>query len=171
MHCGWGVGVWVLDHRETAGLAVIERAIELNPNSALAWTFLGWLHGLCNRPLRAAEAAQRAMLLSPLDPERWMFSGVIALACLAEGRYVEAVAWSDRALSEQPRGMTVVEVKAAACGHLDRVEEARECIRRLRELLPGWSIANWKSGFGMIVASELRTILVDGLRKAGLPED
>jgi TolB-like protein len=152
------------------GLAAIERALELNPNSTLAWNFNGWAQGFSNCPALAIEALQRAMRLSPLDPQRWMFEGGLALAHLIAGRYEEAIEWADRALQENPRAMGVLRFKAAACGLLGRIEEGRECVTRLRELVPGSTIASVKI-FAQLVAPEVGALSLDGLRKAGMPEE
>jgi adenylate cyclase len=128
----------VLAGERAAGLSAIERALELNPNCALAWNFSGWVQGFSNRPGPAVEACEQAMRLSPLDPQRWMFEGGLAQAHLVAGRYEEAIEWADRALHENPRAMAVLQLKAAACGQLGRVEEGHECVRRLRELAPGF---------------------------------
>jgi TolB-like protein/class 3 adenylate cyclase len=165
---GWGI--FVLDLDIASGLSAIERALGLNPNSALAWTFCGWLHSYSNRPALAIEALQRAMRLSPLDPQRWMFYGGLALAHLAAGRHEEAVEWADRALHENPRATAVVEYKAAACGHLGRVDDGRECVRRLRELRPWSTIASVKELIGAHTSPKVLAIYIEGLRKAGLPE-
>jgi adenylate cyclase len=151
-------------------LSAIERALSLNPNSALAWTFYGWLHGYSNRSVPAIEAVQRAIRLSPLDPLRWGFYGALALAHLVAGRYGDTIEWADRALHEQPRGFAVIEYKAIACGHLGRIEEARACVGRLRELRPWWTIATIKELLGAATTPEFPAIYLEGLRKAGLPE-
>jgi TolB-like protein/class 3 adenylate cyclase len=166
---GWGI--FVLAGERAAGLSAIEQALALNPNSALAWTFCGWARGYSNRPAPAIEALQRAMRLSPLDPQRWLFYGALALAHLVAGRYEEAVEWADRALHQQPRATAVVGYKAAACGYLGRVEEGRECVRRFRELRPGSTVASAKRVLELISLPEVLAIEVEGLRKAGLPEE
>jgi Flp pilus assembly protein TadD len=158
-----------LGGERATGLSAIQRALELNPNCALAWDFSGWVQGFSNRPAPAIEALQRAMRLSPLDPQRWMFEGGLALAHLVAGRYEEAIEWADRALQENPRAMAVLRLKAAACGQLGRIEEGRECVRRLRELVPGSTVAGSKEGLRSFVSPEVLTIYADGLRKAGLP--
>jgi TolB-like protein len=166
---GWGI--FLLAGERAAGLSAIEQALAINPNAALAWTFCGWARGYSNRPALAIEALQRAMRLSPLDPQRWMFYGALALAHLVAGRYEDAIEWADRALHQQPRATAVVTYKAVACGYLGRVEEGRECVRRLRELRPGASVAHSKRLFGPISSPEVIAIFVEGYRKAGLPEE
>jgi hypothetical protein len=166
---GWGI--FHLAGERAAGLNAIEQALALNPNSTLAWTFCGWAHGYSNRPALAIKALQQAMRLSPLDPQRWMFYGALALAHLVAGGHEEAIEWADRALHEQPRATAVVAYKAAACGYLGRVEEGRDCVRRLRELRPGSTVASGKRGLERILSPEVLAICVEGVRKAGLPEE
>lgn len=86
---GWSI--FGLAGESATGLSAIERALSINPNSALAWTFCGWLHAYSNRPVPPIEALERAIRLSPLDPPRWGFYGAFALAHLVAGRYEEAI--------------------------------------------------------------------------------
>ena len=65
----------------------------------------------------------------------------------------------------------VVGVKAAACSHLGRVEEARACVSRYRELRPGATIGGASSALRLPLSPEFLAVYADGLRKAGLPEE
>jgi len=87
--------------RATARSA-IDRALLLNPNSALAWVARGMLHCVLNRPEPAIDALWRAMRLSPLDPLAYRFSLALAWAHMLAGRYEEAMEWADRSLGEEP---------------------------------------------------------------------
>jgi TolB-like protein len=165
-----GFGIWALGDDEAAGLTAFERALALNPNCAQAWTYLACLHGYSNRPAPAIAAAQRAMRLSPLDPLRWQFNTFLGLAHLVAGRHEEALNLARRALHEQPRSGTSMDIAAVACGHLDRIGEGREWVARLRQLRPGWNIAAFKRFRGRIASAEVRAMFVEGFRKAGLPE-
>jgi adenylate cyclase len=166
---GWGTLMLAGDR--AAGLSAIEGAVALNPNSALAWNFFGWAQGFHNRYALAIEALQRAMRLSPLDPQRWIFYGGLAHAHFAAGCQEEAIECADRALHAQPRMTAVAAIKTAACGHLGRTEEGRECVRRFRELRPGVTVAGVEGFWGRFLSPEVFGILVEGLRKAGLPEE
>jgi TolB-like protein/Flp pilus assembly protein TadD len=167
---GWGI--LTLAGERAAGLRAIERSLALNPNSALAWCFSGWGQSYDNRSAQAIQALQQAMRLSPRDPQPWVFYGGLATAYFAAGRCEEAIGWADRALQAQPRMTSVIGVKAAACGQLGRVEEGRECVRRLSDLYPGSpTIAGSRQLWGKFVSSEFLATLIDGLRKAGLPEE
>jgi len=58
-------------HATAAG--TIDRALALNQNSAYVWSARSFVAAFQDQPDLAIEASQRAIRLSPLDPQRWMF--------------------------------------------------------------------------------------------------
>jgi adenylate cyclase len=125
-----------------------------------------------NRPGPAIEGFERAMRLSPLDPQIHLFTCGLAFAHIAAGRYEEAMEWADQSLRELPRYRASMYVKVALCAHLGRLEEARDWLCRLREILPGLTIAWYKARFATgWLAPQIADFYVEGLRKAGLPEE
>src|SRR5262245_40936724 len=155
---------------ETASSAV-DRALFLNPNSAQAWMQRGYTHCFLNRPRPAVEAFQRGMRLSPLDPLSYYFSGGLALAAFAAGRYEETIEWADRSLREEGTFLVALRVKLAACGLLERYEEGNRAVTRLLELHPGLTVAGLKVYLSRMLQPEVVALYVEGLRKAGLPEE
>ncbi|MGE3743943.1 MAG: adenylate/guanylate cyclase domain-containing protein [Geminicoccaceae bacterium] len=155
--------------RDLVGSAV-ERALALNPNSALAWCLRGWAFFVRGQPEAAIEAFQKSMRLSPLDPFEWLSTGGIAFANAFAGRYETAIEWADRCLRGQPRLAFMIRLKAAACATLDRMEEARECVRLVLAIDPAWTIAKTKSVQRHVTAA-FDAFMVEGLHKAGLPEN
>jgi TolB-like protein/class 3 adenylate cyclase len=152
-----------------AGTA-IDRALTLNPNSAHAWMARGYLS--CGRgPDAAIEALERAMRLNPLDRLSRTFTNGIAIAHLAAGRYDQALEWADRTLREEPGYSGALRSKAIACAHLGRIDEAREAVHQLIEAQPWQTIARTRVFYSRVFPPEIAEICVDGLRKAGLPEE
>jgi len=86
---GWGIFILAGEH--LAGLSAIEQALVLNPNCALAWNFFGWAQSFRGRSASAIEAHQRAMRLSPLDPQRWLFYGGLAQAHFTASDYDQTI--------------------------------------------------------------------------------
>ena len=151
---------------------MIDHALTLNPNSALAWSCRGWVAAMQDQADPAIEALQRAIRLSPLDPLRWIFFGGMSFANMVARRFGEAIDWADRGLREQARYASLYRAKAIACAHLDRAEEAREAARRILELQPAFTISGWVRTYGAFICTpETLAMGVDGLRKAGLPEE
>jgi adenylate cyclase len=95
----------------------------------------------------------------------------MALAHFAAGRYEKAIEWADRSLAAQPGYRTGLMVKVVSSAQLGCIDEARDALSRLLELEPGLTIARWKAPPVPPFPPELFARFVDGLRKAGLPEE
>ena len=119
-----------------AGTAA-DRALTLNPNSALAWMARGWVFVFQGQPEPAFEAFENSLRLSPLDPFEYYSAGGIAFAHALAGQYEAATEWADRCLRELPRYAPVIRLKAAACAQIGRIEQAREAVRLQLEIAPG----------------------------------
>jgi adenylate cyclase len=143
---------------------------DAHPNSAQAWMARGWVSCGHGQPGVAIEALERAMRLNPLDPMGRAFTAGLALAHLVAGRYDEALDWADRALREEPGYTAALRIKAVACAHLDRIDEAREAIRQLIEFQPWQTVARTRMSFLRTYPPEIAEMYADGLRKAGMPE-
>jgi adenylate cyclase len=149
---------------------VVDRALTLNPNSAHAWLVRGMLSNMQERPDQAIAAVEHGMRLSPLDPLRRGFTIIMAVAHFAAGRYEEAIEWADRTLAAQPDYRQAMRIKAASCAYLGRLEEARGWLIRMLHFEPGMTIARFKVSAPPF-PPELLARYVEGLRKAGLPEE
>jgi tetratricopeptide (TPR) repeat protein len=54
------------------GASLVEQAVALNPNLAIAWYCRGWVTMMCGEAERSIESFERMIRLSPLDPLRVM---------------------------------------------------------------------------------------------------
>jgi adenylate cyclase len=154
----------------TAAAIAIDRALALNVNSANAWWAKGMVASFSGQADPAIASLERAMRLSPLDPLGYHYSFGIGLAHLGAGRYEEATKWIDRALGEQPKFHAGLRVKVALCGLLG-LEQGREWLSRLREVQPDLTVARFVTHAATFLSTGLTETMVDGLRKAGLPEN
>src|SRR6266571_4874423 len=143
----------------------IDRALALNPNSALAWSVRGWVLGWQNRPDSAIEAHQQAIRLSPLDPLAYSSTGGLAFAHMEAGRYEEAIDWADRTLHAQPRYIPAMRIKLVCLAYLGRTDDTNDWLKQVRAVQPGLTIAAWKASFASTVFSpEILALYADGLR-------
>jgi adenylate cyclase len=154
-----------------AGALLIERACTLNPNSAFAWGQSGWNVLARGDPQAAIAKFERAIRLSPTDPNRYYFSAGIARSHFNAGRYDEAISWSERSLSERPGVLTVLRVRAASYAMAGRSDEAQ---RAIADLLADWpDVRLSKLGTGnkdQWRRPDDYMRWLEGLRLAGLPE-
>jgi TolB-like protein len=151
--------------------AAVDRALTLNPNSAHAWMVRGYVSLNLDQTSPAIEALERAMRLSPLDSLRRAFTNGIAFAHLRERRYEQALDWADLTLREEPDYRGALLNKAVASAHLGQVEQARATVRQMIEAQPGFTIARFSAFWSRSWSPEKMSICVEGLRKAGLPEE
>lgn len=152
-----------------SGIALLDRAVFLNPNLASAWFLGGFLrtwHGECES---AIEHFERAMRLSPVDPELYRMQAGTAMAHLFAGRIETASAWAERSYSNLPSFLMVVALIAATRALSGRQEDAQRAILEVRKLDPALRIANITQWLPISRPDHL-AIFADGLRKAGLEE-
>lgn len=165
-----GFALSFLAGENDAGLRAIDRAIALNPNFALAFGHRALVLIFLNRPDEAIPAAQQAMRLSLRDPHTFIFVQAQAFAHLAAGRYEAGLPWAEEALLENA-GLPAFRFKLSLCGHLGRLDEAKECLRRLREIHREPTIASLMRGVGKGIAPDILARMAEGLRKAGVPDE
>jgi Flp pilus assembly protein TadD len=168
----WMASYTLLAHGDnSAAASAIDRALALNPNSAHAWMASGMVSVFRQEPDLAIGAFHRAMRLSPYDPLGYRFTGGLAIANLVAGRFDQAVMWADRALREQPRYTAAIRMKVVSCACLRRTAEARESLGRLLELQPDFTVTSFRLYAERFVPAKLLLVYIEGLRKAGLPEE
>ena len=152
-------------------VALIDRALVLNSNSAVGWYASGTVRAFRGgEPDVAIEHLKRAMRLSPFDPFMFTMQGVTAFAHFFAGRYDEAVAWAERAFWERPNILATLRIAAASYALAGRAEEAQKAVARALELDPGMRVSNLKERIGWFGRPEDFAKYADALRKAGLPE-
>lgn len=136
-------GGQVMQGKLDAALASLGRAIELNPSSPMACFALGSLLGAV--PDRADESVhylERAIRLSPHDPNRQHFEGALSMTYLRSGRYEQALPHIVCSLDFETEGaMSYLPMLAPCLAHLGRMDEAREAVQRVRDRWPDWNLS------------------------------
>jgi adenylate cyclase len=153
----------------TEAVPLIDRAVQLDPNSAWAWHHSGWIRNFLNEPDLAIEHFQRSIRISPLDPYNFNAAIGIGIAHFHAERFAEAASWVRRGIAEKPSATWAWRIVAAAYANLGRSDEAREALTHLVQAHPGITIAAIKQA-SMPPSPSFQHALFDGLRTAGLPE-
>ena len=151
------------------GLALLEEALRLDPNFALAWAWTGSLYGFLGRFDLAVERVTHALRLSPKDLYRHVMVSVLAVASFAGGRDEEAAAEADEVLIRQPTDLGMLTVAAASYALLGRTGEARAAADRLLAAHPDFTIRNLLT-ITPHRSGQYKQRITEGLRKAGFPE-
>ena len=157
----------------SAGMALIEKAIGLNPNSAGAFRQAGMLHAFAGDTRAALDHLARADRLNPLEGGVSHNLGY-ALAYFAAGEYESVIEWTGKILRDRPNYMTALRYRAASFGLLNRVDEGRQVVRQMLELVPTFTIAWVRKHIEFDVNNAFKKAgvaeaLYEGLRRSGTP--
>ncbi len=143
-----------------AMIAMVDRALVLNPNFARGWNISGVLRLLAGQPDIAIEHIEAALRLSPRARVGTPFA-LIGAAHFLSRRFAEAVPKLLLAIQEDPSYPNPHRFLAACYAHMGRLDEARAIVARLRAITP------------LVVPSYLplrnpedRELLLSGLRLA-----
>ena len=150
---------------------LLDRAVALNPNSAIACGYSGIVRVWAGDYGVAIERCARAMRLSPLDPLMSRFLAATGRAHFCERRLEEALVWMRRAQDEHPTGRAGLEWLVSTYAHLGRLDEARAGLRHLLEESPRYTIAWNKQRLANFKKRADAEFLLEGLRMAGLAEE
>lgn len=151
------------------GIALVDKALVLNPNLAAAWFLGGFLRTERGDPDTAIEFFTRAMRLSPLDPEMFRMQAGMAMSHLFAGRYDMASSWAEQSFRQLPSFLFVVAISAASHALAGRTDQAGTALQHLQKLDPTFRISSLE-GWIPIRQPEHLARFIAGLRKAGLPE-
>jgi Flp pilus assembly protein TadD len=154
------------DRRTDEAVRHFQAAIDLNPNFAAAYGFVGWALVFDGRSEEALRRFDQAMRMSPRDPLNGFFSAGISAAHYFAARYSEAVKWGRQALELRPGLLGGYRILCACLAQAGDVEEARTVLSQLQQLHPSVSIA-WIERNVPYTSGPMSKFL-EGLRKAGL---
>jgi TolB-like protein/class 3 adenylate cyclase len=118
-----------------AMMALVDRALALNPNYARGWNISGILRMWAGQPDVAIEHVEAALRLSPRARIGTSLF-VIGVAHFLSRRFDEAVPKLLLAIQEDPSHPGGYRWLAASYAHMGRLDEAREVVKELRAITP-----------------------------------
>ena len=162
----------IFTDRAAQGIAECEHALALDRNLASAHAIIGIAKNFTGRVEETEAHILDALRLSPRDviAYNWMF--VAATAKLQSGSDEEAVAWLRRSIEANRNFPFAHFYLAAALAHLRKQDEARTAVQAGLALNSNLTVRRFRSrlmGLNPIAVAQ-RERIIDGLRKAGVPE-
>jgi len=118
-----------------AALALIDRALVLNPSFAYGWYWSGWLHLFAGQAELAIQHFETSMRLNPRGQRGFHLAG-IGTAHFVNHRFEDALAVLRISLEEVPAFTPAYRTLAACYAHMGRLDEARSILKRLAALTP-----------------------------------
>jgi len=149
-----------------SSVELADRAVSLNPNSHRAWGVRGWVYMAAGLPEEAVRSFELAIRMSPANPQLYLPVGGKGLAFIELGRFDEAIVAGKKALRQNASFSVAYRCLASAYAHVGRDAEAREAAVRLIEVDPAFTISSLIARGGQSNSK----LLIEGLRKVGLPE-
>jgi tetratricopeptide (TPR) repeat protein len=165
-HFGYGRALLARKAYDNA-LAELQSALELNPNLAIVYCGLGDSLAYEGRFADAIPFFQKAISLSPYDPQRWAFYSYRALAHLLAGQFDAALEWSTKATRVPNCHYWPFAHRVSALGHLEDLETVTLAKSELLQRQPEFSCAFAEHRLFYIKNPAHIERYLDGLRKAG----
>jgi adenylate cyclase len=143
-----------------AAVALTDRSLNLNPNSARAWMWGGWIRLWAGQPDLAIQHFETSWRLNPRVARANPLMG-IGVAHFFARRFEEAKAALVQSVQEKPNWVPSYRFLTACYAHMGRREEAEETVKRLRTLTDAVvpSVTHWRN-------PEHRELFLSGLRSA-----
>jgi TolB-like protein/Flp pilus assembly protein TadD len=164
-------------HRYADSIPEYEIVTTLNRNWAHAYSHLGWCEFMTGLIDELIPAQERAIRLSPRDPQIGLFYSRIGSADLLRSRPDEAIAWYEKARNAAPAHPEFRAFLAAARGLKGDTERAAAEFTEARRLVGDdryASITRIRANLSWgvpAIAALAETTFYTGLRNAGVPEE
>jgi adenylate cyclase len=161
--------VELVSGNSAAAVADYRRAHELNPNDATILFFLSFPEAAAGNTERATVLAVQALRMSPKD--RWIGTAHLALAMSAfiEQDFARLRKWAELAIQSHPTApirRVLMLVYAAEAGDTQLL---RMHLEKLQSFAPDFIPSLFRGDFRPFHRSEHVMMLLNSLRKAGLP--
>ena len=165
-HFALGI-VCMRTRRSDLAMAEFQEAIRRNPSFANPYVFLAQMYRDRRQPEEAIALAEKGIRLNPRDPR---LLAVLAGAYYELGHYEHAVEAGRRAWALNPNWQAGLRHVVAGLGQLDRIEEVQTALAELKRRDP--TVAHAQAIMTQFYRNrEDLDHLLDGLRKAGVPEE
>jgi adenylate cyclase len=152
--------------RHEKAMALAERAVALNPNSAAVYMHLGGaLNYSAGKHEEAIAAFKKAIRFNPFPPLHYLLW--LAVACRDAGRYEEAISTCGKILQQEPDYLFAHTCLASCYALMNRNEEARAEAAEVLRIDPKFSVDYIVKRAGYKYAAD-RKRLRDALLKSGL---
>jgi DNA-binding SARP family transcriptional activator len=159
-HWAMGRALWLRGEQDQS-VAELERAVDLSPNFATGHYTLAFVHSQSGDPNAAIAFSDHSRQLSPFDPLLFAMFGARALSLARLGRFDEASDWAIKAAARPNAHQHIMAIAALSLSLADRMPEAVEYKKKIRERVPNYGMADFLSAFRLSADS------VDVFRRGG----
>jgi TolB-like protein/class 3 adenylate cyclase len=167
------VHIWT--KRAAEGIAECEHALALDRNLANAHSAIGLGKIFVGRPEETEAHIAEALRLSPRDTQAYIWMTNVGIAKNQVASWEQAVAWFRRSIEANRNYPLTYFQLAAALAKLGRLDEARSAAKAGLALNPTFAISHilalWSAMSDNPTYLAQTEAILEGMRKAGLPEE
>jgi adenylate cyclase len=151
------------------GAGLVDQALALNRNLAMAWAYRGAISIFLGDFGRGLKQLNHGMRLNPLDLEIYWSETIAGHAYLALGKYAEAVKWATLALVHRPSYMPAVWVLSTAHVLAGNLADGLALMPRIQAGNPEMRLSNLVN-YVPTRRPEVVEKFAEAMRLAGMPE-
>ncbi len=150
-------------------VAACNAALDLNPTLSAGYCAMGDALAYDGHYNESIGWFEKAIELSPNDPQSWAFLSYGALAMIFKGDYPRAVEWPERAWIIPNCQYWALAHLAVALALSGKQAKAEQTVPRLLQEQPEFTLKFAEERLFYIQRPEQLELYLDGLRKAGVP--
>jgi TolB-like protein/class 3 adenylate cyclase/Tfp pilus assembly protein PilF len=144
------------------------RALTINPSASSAWLWSTSAYAWSGNGEEAVRRSQRAIELSPFDPQMYMFTSIAGTAHAVAGQYDKAIEMCRRSLRQNRMFASTHRILTLSLALSGREAEAREAAVELLGLEPGLTVSGFLRRYPGSESTHARTF-GQALLSAGVP--
>jgi adenylate cyclase len=145
----------------------LERCLSINPKASYFFAGACWMYAILSEYDKSMEFYQKAIELNPYCP--WWLNMAPIFAQFHSGNYEGVLEYASRI--NLPGYFKVAIYRISALGHLGRMENMPEMINNFQMEFPGKARDACKIFKEMLFDESVADLIIEGLRKAGMPVD
>jgi len=145
------------------------RALTINPSACSAWLWSTSAYAWLGDGEEAVARSRRAIELSPLDPQMYLFTSIAGTAHAVAGRYDNAIDFCRRSLRQNRMFASSHRILTISLALSGRQAEAREAAGELLRFEPGLTVSGFLKRYPGSGSAHARTF-GEALRSAGVPQ-
>jgi adenylate cyclase len=157
--------LYSMTRQHDKGITEAEKAVALSPNSAIAHLYLGKTLFFAGRAEESIPEYKIAIRLNPIPPN--LYSWSLGMSYGYTGQYEEAIAWCEKAVSQQPDDLLARMMMTVVYSFSGRDEQARAEAAEVLRIQPKFSLKKLEKKLTYKEKKD-RERFLDALRKAGL---
>jgi DNA-binding SARP family transcriptional activator len=164
-HWAMGRALWLRGEQDQS-VAELERAVDLSPNFATGHYTLAFVHSQSGDPNAAIAFSDHSRQLSPFDPLLFAMFGARALSLARLGKFDEASDWAIKAAARPNAHQHIMAIAALSLSLADRMPEANEYKKKIRERVPNYGMADFLAAFRL--SADAVDVFKRGGKKVGI---